>query len=80
MNCVSFLSAQKNKNKYYFAFWFRHRIDHMTLCIDGENVTWILHDKGNDEERTNLSDQQKEVVTELINNKEKYYKEINKLS
>lgn len=69
---VTFVSCFCKNKKYFFSFFFKHRIDYMGVWIcDGSVVQYEIYDKGAFFSNE-LSEQQKEVIGELLKNPDLY--------
>jgi len=72
MKNVTFVCCKKENKKYFFSFFFKHRIDYMGVWIcDGSVIKYEVYDKGAFFS-TELSEQQKEVIVELLKNPDLY--------
>ncbi len=68
-----FTQCLKKNNVYIFSFFFRYRIDHMSVILSLDKTQVVLHDKGAFYEQDKLSEQQDKVIQILENNPEKVY-------
>lgn len=74
---VTFNECKKiSEEKYLFSFFFKYRIDHVTVIINvkTKNVEFILNDKGCAKIWSNLSEQQLKVVNAIQKDPEYAYK------